>query len=85
MRPALAALAIGAALAAAPPARRPHGEYWVAAEPVTWNIVPNRRDAIMGTTYDPSDTVSPTSSTGASAQLAHAAAEHPGRLPATRT
>jgi FtsP/CotA-like multicopper oxidase with cupredoxin domain len=32
----------------------------VAAVPVTWNAVPNQRDAIMGTTYDPSATVFPT-------------------------
>jgi FtsP/CotA-like multicopper oxidase with cupredoxin domain len=31
--------------------------YWVAAAPVTWNMVPNQRDAIMGTTFDPSQTV----------------------------
>ena len=32
-------------------------EYWVAAVPVTWNIVPNGRDAIMGMEYGPADTV----------------------------
>ena len=33
---------------------------WVAAVPTTWNIVPNGRDGIMGTTFDPSQTVFPT-------------------------
>ena len=27
-------------------------EYWVAAVPVTWNVVPNGRDAIEGDTFD---------------------------------
>ena len=35
-------------------------EYWVAAVPTTWNIVPNERDAIMGMAYTPSQTVFPT-------------------------
>jgi len=35
-------------------------EFWVAATPVTWNAVPNQRDAITGATYDPSQTVFPT-------------------------
>jgi FtsP/CotA-like multicopper oxidase with cupredoxin domain len=35
-------------------------EFWVAAVPQTWNMVPNQRDAIMGMTYDPSQTVFPT-------------------------
>jgi FtsP/CotA-like multicopper oxidase with cupredoxin domain len=35
-------------------------EYWVAASPVTWNIVPNERDAIMGTRYEAAQTVFPT-------------------------
>jgi FtsP/CotA-like multicopper oxidase with cupredoxin domain len=34
--------------------------YWVAAAPVTWNAVPNGRDAIMGTRYEPSQTLFPT-------------------------
>src|ERR1700686_5159952 len=34
--------------------------YWVAAVPVTWNIVPNGHDAIMGTAYPTADTVFPT-------------------------
>ena len=39
-------------LAAAPAASAAVREYWVAAVPVTWNIVPNQRDAIMGMRYD---------------------------------
>jgi manganese oxidase len=35
-------------------------EYWVAAVPVTWNVVPNGRDAIGGTAFSPADTVFPT-------------------------
>ena len=31
-------------------------EYWIAAVPVSWNVVPNGRDGITGTRYDPSDT-----------------------------
>jgi FtsP/CotA-like multicopper oxidase with cupredoxin domain len=53
----VAALVSGAALCAAPAASAQVREYWVAATPVTWNIVPNERDAIMGTRYDPSQTV----------------------------
>jgi FtsP/CotA-like multicopper oxidase with cupredoxin domain len=49
-----------AALAAAPVASAQVREYWVAAVPVTWNIVPNQRDAIHGTSYLPSQTVFPT-------------------------
>jgi manganese oxidase len=33
---------------------------WVAAVPTTWNIVPNGRDGIMGTTFEPAQTVFPT-------------------------
>jgi FtsP/CotA-like multicopper oxidase with cupredoxin domain len=35
-------------------------DYWVAAVPNTWNIVPNGRDAIMGETVDPADSIFPT-------------------------
>ncbi|MGZ4186070.1 MAG: hypothetical protein ACXVSF_11915, partial [Solirubrobacteraceae bacterium] len=35
-------------------------EYWVAAVPTTWNVIPNGHDAIGGTSYAPSDTVFPT-------------------------
>ena len=51
---------LAAAAATAAPASGAVRHYWVAAVPVTWNIVPNQRDAIMGTTYDPSQTVFPT-------------------------
>jgi len=60
---AAAIVALGtAALAAAVPAPAAAAvrEYWVAAVPVTWNIVPNQRDAIAGTTYAPALTVIPT-------------------------
>ena len=51
---------LGAALGAAPGASAAVRNYWVAAVPVTWNMVPNQRDAIMGTTYTPAQTVFPT-------------------------
>jgi FtsP/CotA-like multicopper oxidase with cupredoxin domain len=56
----VAALAAGVALSAAPPAGAAVRDYWVAATPTTWNMVPNQRDAIMGTDYDPTQTVLPT-------------------------
>jgi manganese oxidase len=59
-RAVLAALLVGAALGAAPAASAAVRNYWVAATPVTWNVVPNGHDAIMGTRYDPSQTVFPT-------------------------
>ena len=37
-------------LAAAPRADAKVRQYWVAAVPVTWNMVPNERDAIAGMT-----------------------------------
>jgi FtsP/CotA-like multicopper oxidase with cupredoxin domain len=49
-----------AALAVTPAASAEVRHYWVGAVPVTWNIVPNQRDAIMGTTYAPAQTVFPT-------------------------
>jgi FtsP/CotA-like multicopper oxidase with cupredoxin domain len=50
-------IAGAASLLAAPSASAATREYWVAAVPVTWNIVPNGRDAIMGMEYGPPDTV----------------------------
>jgi manganese oxidase len=47
-------------LGVAPRAEAKVREYWVAAVPVTWNMVPNERDAIMGMTYTPAQTVFPT-------------------------
>jgi FtsP/CotA-like multicopper oxidase with cupredoxin domain len=35
-------------------------DYWVAAVPVTWNMLPNQRDAITGTSYFAAQTVLPT-------------------------
>jgi FtsP/CotA-like multicopper oxidase with cupredoxin domain len=35
-------------------------DYWVAAVPTTWNMVPNERDAIENTSFSPSQTVLPT-------------------------
>jgi FtsP/CotA-like multicopper oxidase with cupredoxin domain len=52
-----AGVASGIAAPAAPARVR---EYWVAAVPWTWNIVPNGRDAILGTSYDATQTVFPT-------------------------
>jgi len=48
------------ALAAAPAASGQVRQYWIAAVPVTWNMVPNERDAITGTSYFAADTVLPT-------------------------
>jgi manganese oxidase len=31
-------------------------EYWIAAVPVNWHVIPNERDGIMGTTFDPAKT-----------------------------
>jgi FtsP/CotA-like multicopper oxidase with cupredoxin domain len=54
-------MCVGAAASvAAPTASGAVRETWVAAVPVTWNMVPNGRDAIMGTTYDTAQTVFPT-------------------------
>ena len=49
-------LLAGAALGAAP-AEGAVRHYWVAAVPVSWNMVPNQRDAITDVGYSPSDTV----------------------------
>ena len=35
-------------------------DYWVAAVPTSWNIVPNGRDAINNTLINPADTIFPT-------------------------
>jgi FtsP/CotA-like multicopper oxidase with cupredoxin domain len=53
-------IVVGAALSAAPAASGAVRDYWVGAVPVSWNAMPNGRDAIMGTRYDPSQTVFPT-------------------------
>lgn len=53
-------LACAVLLAAAPAAGAKVRDYWVAAVPVTWNMVPNQRDAITGTSYFAGDTVLPT-------------------------
>jgi FtsP/CotA-like multicopper oxidase with cupredoxin domain len=49
-----------AASAAAPAASGAVRDYWVAAVPTTWNMVPNQRDAIENTSFSPSQTVLPT-------------------------
>ena len=46
--------------AAAAPARGAVRQYWVAAVPVNWNVVPNGRDAVMGDTFPAAQTVFPT-------------------------
>jgi FtsP/CotA-like multicopper oxidase with cupredoxin domain len=60
----LVAALVAAGAAAGSLAAPAHGtvrRYWVAATPAPhWNIVPNGRDAIMGTSYEPSQTVFPT-------------------------
>jgi FtsP/CotA-like multicopper oxidase with cupredoxin domain len=48
------------ALAAAPGAGAATREFWVAAAPAQWNIVPNQRDAIANMGVDPADSVFPT-------------------------
>jgi FtsP/CotA-like multicopper oxidase with cupredoxin domain len=48
------------ALAAAPAACATVRDYWVGAVPATWNMVPNERDAITGTSYTAAETVLPT-------------------------
>ena len=55
-------LAVAGALALAGPgaASARVVDYWVAAVPATWNIVPNGRDAIMGMPVSPADTILPT-------------------------
>ena len=56
----VALLGMGAAALAAAPAPAAVKHYWVAAVPVSWNVVPNQHDAIMGMMYPPSETVFPT-------------------------
>jgi manganese oxidase len=58
--PVAALLLALVALGAPAPARAATREYWVAAEPVRWNAVPNGLDAIHGMHYDRSETVFPT-------------------------
>ena len=53
------ALTSAAASAGAPPGG-PTIDYWVAAVPIVWNIVPNGRDAIMGQDVPREDSVVPT-------------------------
>jgi FtsP/CotA-like multicopper oxidase with cupredoxin domain len=55
---AAATLGLVAAASAGPPAAQARTlDYWVAAVPTWWNIVPNGRDAMMGTTIAPADSV----------------------------
>jgi manganese oxidase len=62
MRRAVLLVAAGAAfwLVSAAQARASVHRYWVAAVPVTWNVVPNGHDAITGDTFPTSETVFPT-------------------------
>jgi FtsP/CotA-like multicopper oxidase with cupredoxin domain len=55
----VALLATGAALSAAPASAQTR-DYWVASVPVDWNMVPNQRDALGGTTFTAAQTVLPT-------------------------
>jgi FtsP/CotA-like multicopper oxidase with cupredoxin domain len=56
---ALAAAGVLAALGAAPAHARVR-DYWVAAVPISWNVVPNGRDAIMNTPISAADSIFPT-------------------------
>ncbi len=56
----VALLAAGAAAWSAAPADAQTRDYWVAAVPIDWNMVPNERDALGGTTFTPAETVLPT-------------------------
>ena len=62
--PTLGAAAVTAAALAvvigAPTARAATRHAWVAAVPMTWNAVPNARDAIHGATFDRAETTFPT-------------------------
>jgi FtsP/CotA-like multicopper oxidase with cupredoxin domain len=53
------ALVLFAAAAPAPASARVR-DYWVAAVPTKWNVVPNGQDAITGMHVDPSESVMPT-------------------------
>src|SRR4029079_18700368 len=61
-RLALSLVTIGGvpAFAATPAASAQTREYWVAAVPVTWNMIPNQFDDITGTRFDPVQRVMPT-------------------------
>ena len=48
------------ALVAAAPAQGRVVDYWVAAVPTTWNVVPNGIDAIHAAPVDPADAIFPT-------------------------
>jgi len=54
------ALAGALALCTAATAAAQTRDYWVAAVPTSWNIVPNGRDAIMDMPVDSADTIFPT-------------------------
>ena len=54
------ALAGALALSAAAPAAARVRDYWVAAVPITWNVVPNGHDAIMDVPVDQADSIFPT-------------------------
>jgi FtsP/CotA-like multicopper oxidase with cupredoxin domain len=56
---ALATTGALVAFSASPAAARVR-DYWVAAVPSQWNIVPNGRDAIMGMDVSPADAIFPT-------------------------
>jgi FtsP/CotA-like multicopper oxidase with cupredoxin domain len=53
----LALAAFAAAVLALPArAQAQTREYWIAAVPVVWHVVPNERDAVNGVTFDPEKT-----------------------------
>jgi manganese oxidase len=56
----VAAIAVLALCGGAASAQARTRDYWIAAVPVSWNIVPNGHDAIMGTPVGPQDALFPT-------------------------
>ena len=58
--PAAIVLPALAALLGPPAAGAATRDVWVAATPTTWNAVPNARDALHGTSFDPASTTFPT-------------------------
>ena len=59
-RLALGALAALSALAVPATAGAAVREFWVGAMPVTWNVIPNGRDAIMGEEFDAAQAIAHT-------------------------
>lgn len=61
MRPALTALAaLAGLLIGAAPSSAAVRHVWIGATPTSFNVIPNGKDAIMGESYEPSQTIFPT-------------------------